>query len=179
MAAPETYQDAAKAAELAKRYQQVQQEVARRYEVWEAAEAALRGGVMAMANPAGNPALFFDGAPEGFALYAALEPAHPGRHPQVTVKVQKTQITFSARFGFAWFWLPDRRVKGCPEAKLMVSFGLDHRVESPRIFAAVEPYPNRWTHHVPVATPAELDGELLDWLEQAYAFGQRPGRKQR
>ena len=41
MAAPETYQDAAKAAELAKRYQQVQQEVARRYEVWEAAEAAL------------------------------------------------------------------------------------------------------------------------------------------
>ena len=24
-----------------------------------------------------------------------------------------------------------------------------------------------------------LDGELTDWLEQAYAFGQRPGRKQR
>ena len=41
MAAPETYQDAAKAAELAKRYQQQQQEVARRYEAWEAAEAAL------------------------------------------------------------------------------------------------------------------------------------------
>ena len=41
MAAPETYQDAAKAAELAKRYQQLQQEVARRYEAWEAAEAAL------------------------------------------------------------------------------------------------------------------------------------------
>ena len=29
---------------------------------------------MAMANPAGSPALFFDGAPEGFALYAELEP---------------------------------------------------------------------------------------------------------
>ena len=126
-----------------------------------------------MANPAGNPALFFGGAPEGFALYAELERRILAAHPHVRVKVQKTQITFSARFGFAWFWLPDRRVKGCPEAKLMVSFGLDHRVDSPRIFAAVEPY------HVPVATPAELDGELLDWLEQAYAFGQRPGRKQR
>ena len=123
-----------------------------------------------MANPAGNPALFFGGAPEGFALYAELERRMLAAHPDVRVKVQKTQITFSARFGFAWFWLPDRRVKGRPEAKLMVSFGLDHRVE---------PYPNRWTHHVPVATPAELDGELLDWLEQAYAFGQRPGRKQR
>lgn len=134
---------------------------------------------MAMANPAGNPALFFGGAPEGFALYAELERRILAAHPHVTVKVQKTQITFSARFGFAWFWLPDRRVKGRPEVKLMVSFGLDHRVESPRIFAAVEPYPNRWTHHVPVAAPAELDGELMDWLEQAYAFGQRPGRKQR
>ena len=69
-----------------------------------------------------NPALFFDGAPEGFALYAELERRILAAHPQVTVKVQKTQITFSARFGFAWFWLPDRRVKGCPEAKLMVSF---------------------------------------------------------
>ncbi len=41
MAAPETYQDAAKAAELGRRYQQIQQEVARRYEAWEQAEAEL------------------------------------------------------------------------------------------------------------------------------------------
>ena len=60
-----------------------------------------------------------------------------------------------------------------------LSFFLEFQVESPRIPYSTEPYPNRWTHHVPVATPAELDGELLDWLGQAYAFGQRPGRKQR
>ena len=41
MAAPETYQDAAKAAELGRRYQQIQQEVARCYEAWEQAEAEL------------------------------------------------------------------------------------------------------------------------------------------
>lgn len=41
MAAPETYQDAAKAAELAREYQRIQQEVAQCYEAWEAAEAAL------------------------------------------------------------------------------------------------------------------------------------------
>lgn len=132
-----------------------------------------------MANMAGNPALFFGGASEAFALYAELEKRLLAAHPDVTVKVQKTQITFSARFGFAWFWLPDRRVKGRPEAKLMVSFGLDHRLESPRIFVAVEPYPNRWTHHVILSAPQELDPELMDWLEQAYAFGQRPGRGQR
>ena len=132
-----------------------------------------------MANMAGNPALFFGGASEAFALYAELEKRLLSAHPDVTVKVQKTQITFSDRFGFAWFWLPDRRVKGRPEAKLMVSFGLDHRLDSPRIFVAVEPYPNRWTHHVILSAPQELDPELMDWLEQAYAFGQRPGRGQR
>ena len=42
-----------------------------------------------------NPALFFDGAPEGFALYAELERRILAAHPHVTVKVQKTQITFS------------------------------------------------------------------------------------
>lgn len=117
-----------------------------------------------------NPALFFDGAPEGFALYAELERRILAAHPHVTVKVQKTQITFSARFGFAWFCLPDRRVKGCPEAKLMVSFGLDHRVESPRIFAAVEPYPNRWTHHVIVQSADEIDDKLMGWIREAYEF---------
>lgn len=130
-----------------------------------------------MANPAGNPALFFGGAPEGFALYAELERRILAAHPQVTVKVQKTQITFSARFGFAWFWLPDRRVKGCPEAKLMVSFGLDHRVESPRIFAAVEPYPNRWTHHVPVATPRSWTGSC--WTGWSRRMPLASGRAER
>ena len=40
-----------------------------------------------------NPALFFDGAPEGFALYAELERRILAAHPQVTVKVQKTLIS--------------------------------------------------------------------------------------
>ena len=34
----------------------------------------------------------------------------------------------------------------------------------------MEPYPNRWTHHVLVTREEELDGELLGWLEEAYEF---------
>ena len=52
----------------------------------------------------------------------------------------------------------------------MVSFGLADRLESPRIAVAVEPYPRRWTHHVLVERPDQLDEELLGWLEQAWRF---------
>ena len=45
---------------------------------------------------------------------------------------------------------------GVPEhvgAGLVVSFGLGRREPSPRIGAAVEPYPGRWTHHAAVIVP--------------------------
>ena len=48
---------------------------------------------------------------------------------------------------------------------------------SPRIAVAVEPYPNRWTHHVVVSQPEEIDGKLLDWLSQAYQFCQIKGSR--
>lgn len=54
---------------------------------------------------------------------------------------------------------------------LVVSFGLGHRVNSPRV-AAVQPYPNRWTHHISVTDRELLDGELLGWLEEAWVFGE-------
>ena len=37
---------------------------------------------------------------------------------------------------------------------------------------AVEPYPNRWTHHVLIGTVEEIDDELLSWIEEAAAFAQ-------
>ena len=53
---------------------------------------------------------------------------------------------------------------------LTVTFGLGYRKESPRIDAATEPYPGRWTHHVMVGSQEEIDGELLDWIAEAAAF---------
>lgn len=53
---------------------------------------------------------------------------------------------------------------------LLLSFGLAYRKESPRILQAVEAYPRRWTHHVPLTDQAQLDPELLAWLEEAFAF---------
>lgn len=55
----------------------------------------------------------------------------------------------------------------------MVTFGLEHRVDSSRIAVAIEPYPNRWTHHLLPTAPAQIDTKLLDWLQEAYWFSEQ------
>ena len=114
---------------------------------------------------------FFDGRPEALSLYQALA-AQIDAFPEVSVKVQKSQIGFYAARLFAMASLPKR--KGDPG--LVVSFGLGRRGPSPRIGAAVEPYPGRWTHHAAVTREANLDGELLGWLEEARGFCRAKGR---
>ena len=113
---------------------------------------------------------FFEGHPAELALYEALFARMVERFPDARVKVQKSQISFYNRHLFAAASLPLRRKRGWPEKCLLVTFGLGHRLESPRIAAAAEPYPNRWTHHVLVTRAEELDGELMGWLEEADGF---------
>mgnify|MGYP001057841342 FL=1 len=87
------------------------------------------------------------------------------------IRGRKTQISFSNRRNFAFVsLLPVRKAEDRPAAFITVTFGLDHRLESPRIDAAVEPYPNRWTHHVMVTAAEELDSELMSWVREAAAF---------
>ncbi len=122
---------------------------------------------------------FFEGKPAELAVYRGLFRLLDGAFPEGWVKVQKTQISFYDRHLYAAASLLLRRRKGWPEHCLLVTFGLSHRVESPRIAAAAEPYPNRWTHHVTVAGEEEIDGELMGWLREAhdYAFLKEPLNK--
>lgn len=115
---------------------------------------------------------FFDKAPGTAPLYEALYDAMRERLEDFSVKVQKTQITFATKYGFAFVSLPVRRVRELPDVCIIVTFGLEHRVDNPRIWQAVEPYPNRWTHHVVVADTSGIDEQLLDWIEQAWHFSQ-------
>ena len=66
-----------------------------------------------------------------------------------------------------------RKVKDRPDPWLVVTFGLEYKVESSRIDAATEPYPNRWTHHVLITDPAEIDYELMSWIKEASLFSDR------
>ena len=51
-----------------------------------------------------------------------------------------------------------------------MTFGLSRRGEDPRIAVAVEPYPNRWTHHVLISESGQIDAQLMAWLEEARTF---------
>lgn len=113
---------------------------------------------------------FFNRMPRMLPLYAALREKLERAYPDMDVRVAKTQISFRNRHVFAMASLPWRKVKGWPEAYLLVSFGLPCRKESPRIAQAVEAYPNRWTHHVLVVAEDEIDDTLMSWLDEAFRF---------
>lgn len=115
---------------------------------------------------------FFNGKPRQLALYETLFARLEKDFPAASVKVQKSQISFYGRRLFAAASLPVRRRKGWPEECILVTFGLGAQVVHDRIAVAVEPYPNRWTHHVVVANEDEVDGQLMDWLRAAWDFSE-------
>lgn len=115
--------------------------------------------------------LFFDKHPEALPLYEALEERILAELRDVKIKVQKTQITFSNKRNFAFVsFLPVRKAGERPDIFIAVTFGLSYRKESPRIDAATEPYPNRWTHHMLISRTEEIDDELMGWIEEAAVF---------
>ena len=114
---------------------------------------------------------FFGEHRDALPLYEGLEEQILAQIPDVKIKVSKTQITFANRRGFAFAsFNPVRKAKERPEVWMTVTFGLSYRKESPRIDVATKPYPNRWTHHVLVGSPEEIDGDLMDWIREAAAF---------
>ena len=116
----------------------------------------------------GDELLFFNAMPGALPLYEALTQKLMEAMPDTVVKVQKSQITFQARYGFAFVSL--RRMKGCPKVFLILTIGLGRRLDSERVAVAVEPYPGRWTHHLILSQPEQLDEELMAWLREAHDF---------
>ena len=115
---------------------------------------------------------FFDGRPLELSLYEALFRHMEADFPAASVKVQKSQISFYGRHLFAAVSLPVRRKKTWPERCIVVTVGLPAPLESPRVAVAVEPYPGRWTHHILISEEAQIDGELLGWLREAWKFAE-------
>ena len=111
----------------------------------------------------------FSPTPGGAELYAALEEAILRRFPDVEIRPRRTQVGFFHGCGFAWAW-PARRKRERDAGQIGLTLGLPAPVTSPRIAEAVEPYPGRWTHHLLLSSPADLDPELLGGLDAAYRF---------
>ena len=118
--------------------------------------------------------LFFDSRPGAVALYAAFDEKVRQCADVRRVQVKKTQISYFSRYMFACVsLLPVGKAKDRPRDYITVTFGLDRRLTSPRIVAACEPYPNRWTHHVLIASMEDMDEEFWGWIREAAVFAMR------
>ena len=117
---------------------------------------------------------FLDGHRQALPLFEALEEAIYARFPETKKRVRKTQISYFDRYVFACVsFARVKRKAELPQTWLTLSLGLPYPLESERAAAKTEACPGRWTTHFVLGSKEELDGELLGWLEQAYAFSER------
>ena len=115
--------------------------------------------------------MFFDQHMDILPLYQAFEELLFDSFPVVNKRVQEMQITFSNRHVFACVsFARVKRKTELPMRFIVITLGLPAPLDSERVAVKTEPYPGRWTHHIVVNKPEELDEELLSWVREAYDF---------
>lgn len=112
-----------------------------------------------------SPEAFLAGQPLGLAVLARLRAAL-GDVPGVSVQASKSQVAFRRRRGFAWLWLPGKYLRK-PAADVVLSIGLGRHAASARWKEVAHPAPTQWMHHLEIATPDDIDAEVLAWLREA------------
>ena len=122
---------------------------------------------------------YFDGRPASLALYRFVRDEILRAYPSAVADVQKTQITFRDPFVFACVWLPPRPGKGHGDGHVVLSFGLDHPVDNPRVQPPVQVRANRWTHHLWLTSPGDMDAQALQWVKDSHALPHRRSKPDR
>jgi len=109
---------------------------------------------------------FFAGHPAGRAVFEQVRHLAEDCGP-FTIRVTRSQVALRRRTGFAWVWLPGRWLRK-HEGDVVLSLSLPRADGTPRFKEIAHPSPRRWMHHLVVASPEDLDGEVLAWLREAY-----------
>lgn len=121
----------------------------------------------------GDELVFFEGHMAAVPLYEAFAGELLARFSETSMRVQKSQITFSNRHVYACVSFARVKKKAeLPEAYIVVTLGLPYPLDSDRVAVKTEPYPGRWTTHIVVGDPGELDDEFWAWVHQAYEFAE-------
>ena len=118
--------------------------------------------------------LLFDGHQAALPLFQAFEAKLYSLHPDTKKRVQKTQITYYSKYVFACVsFLRVKRKADMPAPYITLTLSLPYPLDSDRVAVKCEPYPNRWTTHIPVGSLLELDEELFSWVSEAHTFSNR------
>lgn len=83
------------------------------------------------------------------------------------IRVTKSGIAFRRRKAFAWVWMPGKYLRG-KSAPLVLTIALHHKDLSARWKQVVEPYPDRFIHHLELHSAKDIDQEVRNWLLDAW-----------
>jgi hypothetical protein len=111
-----------------------------------------------------TPEAVFAASPTGLAIHDRLLAALADL--DIEVRVTRSQVALRHRTGFAFLWFPGRWVRSAVPAVL--SIAMPERLDSPRFKQVVSPAPHVWMHHLELASPDDLDDEVIGWLRAAY-----------
>ena len=110
---------------------------------------------------------FFAGQEESRHIFEAVRDAVDAVG-QAELRVTKSQVAFRRRRAFAWAWMPSTYLHG-RHAPLVLTISLRRRDPSTRWKEIVEPTPGRFTHHLELYAPSDIDDEVRAWLQEAWA----------
>ncbi len=113
-----------------------------------------------------TPDEFFAGHDMSRQLFEAVHQAVAEIGP-VALNVTKSQIAFRRRVAFAWVWRPGQYLRRAA-APLVLTFAFRSRDPSTRWKQIVEPKPGRFTHHLELYAPTDIDDEVRNWLREGW-----------
>ena len=113
-----------------------------------------------------TPDEFFADQPLAQQLFAAVRRA-VGSVGTAHIRATRSQVAFRRRGTFAAVWMPGRYL-GRATAPLVLTIFLPRRAASPRWKEIVAPAPGRFTHHLELHDPADVDEEVRGWLRAAW-----------
>lgn len=116
---------------------------------------------------------FFTGYPQARAIFDSVLIAAQTLGP-VTLRVTKSQVALIRERPFAWTWIPGMYLRG-KAALRAAPLALSFSFPEPRLWPRwKEIYPagnKRFTHHVELWTPEDVDDGIRGWLVVAWESG--------
>lgn len=110
---------------------------------------------------------FFRGRDASRRLFDALS-RRIQRLGESTIRVSKSQVAFRRRKNFAVVWVPAQYLKGGTTAPLVLTLAFGKRDPSPRWKEITKIAPGRFTHHLELHWPKDVDEEVGRWLLVAW-----------
>ncbi|WP_295753273.1 hypothetical protein [uncultured Oscillibacter sp.] len=114
---------------------------------------------------------FFARKPEALPSARAFLLGALERWPETEIVTQKSQVGLRDPRPYCALTAPGARVRGRPVPGALLSLFLPRPLETETLLLAVEAYPGRFTNHLVLPeNPADFDGDLWSWTEEARRF---------